>query len=69
MPPLKQIGVLTGGGDAPGLNAVIRAVVKSAWNSGIATLGMARHLARTPMTIEELAVLGCRFLEDGMRRS
>ena len=25
----KRIGVLTGGGDAPGLNAVIRAVVKA----------------------------------------
>jgi Tetracyclin repressor-like, C-terminal domain len=36
---------------------------------GIATLGMARHLARTPTSIEDLAVLGCRFLEDGMRRS
>ena len=28
----KRIGVLTGGGDAPGLNAVIRAVVKTAAN-------------------------------------
>jgi AcrR family transcriptional regulator len=36
---------------------------------GIATLGMARHLARTSTSIEELAVLGCRFLEDGMRRA
>ena len=27
---MKKIGVLTGGGDAPGLNAVIRAVVKTA---------------------------------------
>ena len=27
---MKHIGILTGGGDAPGLNAVIRAVVKSA---------------------------------------
>ena len=26
----KRIGVLTGGGDAPGLNAVIRAIVKTA---------------------------------------
>ena len=25
-----HIGILTGGGDAPGLNAVIRAVVKTA---------------------------------------
>ncbi len=28
--PVKRIGILTGGGDCPGLNAVIRAVVKSA---------------------------------------
>ena len=34
---------------------------------GIATLGLARHLARTPTTVEELAVLGCRFLHEGMR--
>lgn len=29
-PPISLIGVLTSGGDAPGLNAVIRAVVKTA---------------------------------------
>jgi phosphofructokinase-like protein len=40
MAELKRIGVLTGGGDAPGLNAVIRAVVKSAVNSGIACIGL-----------------------------
>jgi phosphofructokinase-like protein len=40
MPTLKQIGVLTGGGDAPGLNAVIRAVVKSAHNSGVSVIGL-----------------------------
>jgi len=27
---MKKIGILTGGGDAPGLNAVIRAAVKTA---------------------------------------
>jgi 6-phosphofructokinase 1 len=32
--------VLTGGGDAPGLNAVIRAVVKSAYNAGIEVVGL-----------------------------
>src|SRR5262245_11210010 len=37
---VKRIGVLTGGGDAPGLNAVIRAVVKSACNSGIEVVGL-----------------------------
>lgn len=40
MPPISRIGVLTGGGDAPGLNAVIRAVVKSACNAGIECLGI-----------------------------
>ncbi len=30
---MKKLGVLTGGGDAPGLNAVIRAVVKTAIRS------------------------------------
>ena len=29
-PTIKKIGILTGGGDCPGLNAVIRAVVKTA---------------------------------------
>jgi 6-phosphofructokinase 1 len=38
--PIRRIGVLTGGGDAPGLNAVIRAVVKSATNHGIECLGI-----------------------------
>ena len=40
MPPISRIGILTGGGDAPGLNAVIRAVVKSACNAGIECLGI-----------------------------
>ena len=40
MPTVKKIGVLTGGGDAPGLNAVIRAVVKAAHNSGVTVVGL-----------------------------
>jgi phosphofructokinase-like protein len=40
MPTLARLGVLTGGGDAPGLNAVIRAVVKTASNSGIECVGL-----------------------------
>src|SRR6186997_2460241 len=38
--PIKRLGVLTGGGDAPGLNAVIRAVVKSAASAGIECIGL-----------------------------
>jgi len=38
---MKRIAVLTGGGDAPGLNAVIRAVVKTAINDyGCEVLGV-----------------------------
>ncbi|MFB3908490.1 MAG: 6-phosphofructokinase [Candidatus Eisenbacteria bacterium] len=38
---LRRIGVLTGGGDCPGLNAVIRAVVKTAaFDYGIEVVGI-----------------------------
>jgi 6-phosphofructokinase 1 len=40
MDRLKRIGVLTGGGDAPGLNPAIRAVVLKAADLGIATVGL-----------------------------
>jgi phosphofructokinase-like protein len=40
VPRIQRIAVLTGGGDAPGLNAVIRAVVKSATNAGIEVIGL-----------------------------
>ena len=40
MATVHKIGVLTGGGDAPGLNAVIRAVVKAAHNASIEVLGL-----------------------------
>ncbi|MFO1498373.1 MAG: ATP-dependent 6-phosphofructokinase [Verrucomicrobiota bacterium] len=36
---MERIGILTGGGDCPGLNAVIRAVVKSASKRGWETIG------------------------------
>jgi len=37
---IRRLGILTGGGDAPGLNAVIRAVVKSANTAGIECVGL-----------------------------
>ncbi len=40
MSSVRKIGVLTGGGDAPGLNAVIRAVVKAACNANIDVIGL-----------------------------
>src|SRR5512138_1458320 len=36
----RRIGVLTSGGDAPGLNAVIRAVVKTSNSLGYEVLGI-----------------------------
>jgi len=37
---MKRIGIVTGGGDCPGLNAVIRAVAKAATMRGWETLGI-----------------------------
>ena len=37
---VKRIGVLTSGGDAPGMNAAIRAVVRVANNAGIEVYGI-----------------------------
>ena len=40
MPEINTIGVLTGGGDCPGLNAVIRGVVRSALGKGMTVKGI-----------------------------
>ena len=40
MSNIRCIGIGTGGGDAPGLNAVIRAVVKTSSNAGIECVGL-----------------------------
>jgi 6-phosphofructokinase len=40
--PIKNIGVLTGGGDVPGLNAAIKALVYRAQPQGIRVLGLRR---------------------------
>lgn len=39
---MKTIGVLTSGGDAPGMNAAIRAVVRSGCESGMRVMGIRR---------------------------
>ena len=40
--PLHTIGVLTSGGDAPGMNAAVRAVVRTALSRGLSVLGIRR---------------------------
>src|SRR4029077_1359605 len=72
MPPISRIGILTGGGDAPGLNAVIRAVVKSACNAGIEVVGLedsfdglldpARSRVLTPNNVTGILRLGGTIL-------
>lgn len=39
---MKRIGVLTSGGDAPGMNATIRAVVRTAIYNGLEVMGIKR---------------------------
>lgn len=39
---IKKIGVLTSGGDAPGMNAVIRSIVRTATNNSIKVIGIKR---------------------------
>jgi 6-phosphofructokinase 1 len=42
---MRRIGVLTSGGDAPGMNAAVRAVVRSAGASGVSVAGIRRGYA------------------------
>jgi 6-phosphofructokinase 1 len=72
MKAIRRLGVLTGGGDAPGLNAVIRAVVKSAHNNGIGCLGLEdsfdgliepnRHRILTPKDVTGILRVGGTIL-------
>ena len=39
---MKTIGVLTSGGDAPGMNAAVRAVVRSGVSKGLKVMGIRR---------------------------
>ena len=39
---IKTIGVLTSGGDAPGMNAAVRSVVRKSLNNGMKVMGIRR---------------------------
>ena len=59
----RKIGILTGGGDVPGLNVAIKAVVRRAMDHDIEVLGLRRGWWGTvginpddPKTIEELTI-------------
>jgi len=39
---MKRIGILTGGGDAAGMNAAVRAAVRTIWHHGLEAVGINR---------------------------
>ncbi|HEX2651460.1 MAG TPA: 6-phosphofructokinase [Burkholderiales bacterium] len=55
---IQTIAVLTGGGDAPGMNAAVRAVTRAALHNGLRVLGIRR--AYEGMTQGEFCELGPR---------
>ncbi len=53
--PIHTLGVLTGGGDVPGLNAAIKALVYRAEPMGIRIVGLRRFPGLQPRRSRHLA--------------
>lgn len=64
--PIRTIGVLTSGGDAPGMNAAIRAVVRTALSKGIKVRGIRRGYHG--LLREEIIELTARDVSDTIQR-
>lgn len=63
---VKTIGVLTSGGDAPGMNAAIRAVVRTAIHSGLNVKGIMRGYAG--LLQEEIVDMASNSVADIIHR-
>lgn len=63
---IRTIGVLTSGGDAPGMNAAIRAVVRTALGRGIRVRGVRRGYQG--LLDEEIIDLSARDVSDTIQR-
>ena len=63
---VKTIGVLTSGGDAPGMNAAIRAVVRTGLSKGMKVKGIMRGYAG--LLKEEIVDLDSRSVADIIQR-
>jgi len=63
---IRTIGVLTSGGDAPGMNAAIRAVVRTALSRGIRVRGIRRGYQG--LLDEEIIDLSARDVSDTIQR-
>ncbi|MBP1545358.1 MAG: 6-phosphofructokinase [Oscillospiraceae bacterium] len=62
----KAIGVLTSGGDAPGMNAAVRAVTRAAINKGYRVIGIQRGY--NGLLNGECEELSCRDVSDIIQR-
>ncbi|MBR3769852.1 MAG: 6-phosphofructokinase [Lachnospiraceae bacterium] len=63
---IKTIGVLTSGGDAPGMNAAIRAVVRKAIQNGVAVKGIKKGYQG--LLNEEIIDLEAKNVSDTIQR-
>jgi len=64
--PVKRIAVLTSGGDAPGMNAAIRAIVRTARSRGVDTIGIKRGYHG--LIRGEMVELDVRTVDDVIQR-
>ena len=65
-PKIKTIGVLTSGGDAPGMNAAIRAVVREGINRGMKVKGI--YQGYKGLLNEEFVDMDARSVSDTISR-
>ena len=63
---MKTIGVLTSGGDAPGMNAAVRAVVRTACENGMKVFGINRGYAG--LIEDDVRELNIRSVSDIIHR-
>ena len=63
---IKRIGVLTSGGDAPGMNAAVRAVVRQGLSKGIEVYGV--HRGYAGLLAEEITPMDAHSVSDIISR-
>lgn len=63
---VKKIGILTSGGDAPGMNAIIRAIVRTAIKNGISVKGVLKGF--NGLLVNELIDLNSNDVSDIIHR-
>jgi len=63
---IKTIGVLTSGGDAPGMNAAIRAVVRKSLNNGLAVKGIKKGYMG--LLNEEIVDMNAKSVSDTIQK-